>query len=365
MRAIPKGRGAARKGSRQSGSRRFPRHVARRKKGATTRAAYDTLKPAVDAGCFAAADDEATPSNAAPPEAIAYAWLPNDTSTCVIAAGSDDAQDDTDSPACLDDLHPLIRDDLRLRAWLPHRLRVAVAANAQQCSAHCVGASCKPTNADVWSADRNHAALYTRHPTCRVDTRLVQLSADTCVGFDPGAYATPHTDQDAGELTCDTSSATSAARCPAMPVLAQDQAGQIRRFTSSEHSASGDPSTARTVRSTGVNADGTQFALMGESRDCCGHRLFAHRRNLCPSQRPARDREEHHRGLLTGSNRRTNLGWCRLGCGSKPDGISPAIEASTGLLLQARRADTDAADFHETRQLLADTTIEIADVELR
>ncbi|KHK49521.1 hypothetical protein PI86_15440 [Burkholderia sp. A9] len=233
-------------------------HTARAR-GAAARAAYDTLKPAIDAGCLTATYDGATPASAMTPEAIAYAWLLTDASVYLIAAGSNDdaTRGDSDNATCLDVLLPLIRDNMRPRSGLPHGLHVAVAANVQQCSAHCVGPSCRPTNMSAWSAYRSEAALYTRRPSCRYDARLVQLSADTCVGFDGGAYRAPHTDQDAKKLTCDASSSTSIARCPALLVLTREQGkGTIRRFAAVEHSALSDPSTACTVRSTGVNVDG-------------------------------------------------------------------------------------------------------------
>ncbi|WP_322027465.1 hypothetical protein [Burkholderia sp. BCC1977] len=156
-------------------------HAAGRAKGAAARAAYDTLKPAVDASCLSATDNEAALVNAMAPGAITYAWLLNDASTYLIAAGSDNnaSQSDADSPARLDVLQTLIHDDLRPRTWLPHRLRVAVAASVQRCSARCVWPSCKPTNMNVRATYRSEAALYTRHPSCRFDARLVQLSADT------------------------------------------------------------------------------------------------------------------------------------------------------------------------------------------
>jgi len=55
-----------------------------------------------------------------------------------------------------------------------------------------------------------------------------------------------------------------------MLVSTQDQAGQVRRFTPSEYSALRDPGAACALRSTGVIADGTQFALMSTGGDCFG-----------------------------------------------------------------------------------------------
>ncbi|WP_241303861.1 hypothetical protein [Burkholderia stabilis] len=42
-----------------------------------------------------------------------------------------------------------------------------------------------------------------------------------------------------------------------------------------EHSALADPSTACTVRSIGVDAGGTSFALVGEGRDCFGSTVYS------------------------------------------------------------------------------------------
>ncbi|WP_175721925.1 hypothetical protein [Burkholderia anthina] len=248
-------------------------HTADRTKSATARAAYDTLKPAIDANCLPASGNGAASSHVTPPGAIAYARLLNDASVCLTAAGSsdNDLQGDADNGRCLGVLHPLIGDDMRPHAWLPSRLGTAVAANVRQCSAHCVGPLCKPTNMNVWSAYRSEAAQYTRHPACSYDARLVQLGANTCVGFDGGAYGSAHTAEDAGKLTCDARSSTSETRCPAILVLTRNQGkSTIRRFPPAEHSALSDPSTACAARSTGVDTDGMRFALRGEGRDCFG-----------------------------------------------------------------------------------------------
>ena len=252
--------------------------TADRTKSAAARTAFDTLKPAIDANCLPASGNGAVSSHATPQGAIAYARLLNDASVYLAAAGSsdNDLQSDADNDTCLGILHPLIGDDMRPHAWLPSRLRAAVAATVQQCRAHCVGPSCKPTNMNVWSAYRSEAAQYTRHPACSYDARLVQLNADTCVGFDGGAYGSVHTAEDAGKLTCDARSSTSATRCPAILVLTRDQGkSTIRRFPPAEHSAPSDPSTACAVRSTGVDTDGTRFALMGEGRDCFGGTAYS------------------------------------------------------------------------------------------
>jgi len=105
------------------------------------------------------------PASAMAPDAITCAWLQNDASTYRIAAGSDDdaSQGDTDSSAGFDVSQLLIRDDLRTRAWLPHRLRVGVAAHVQQCKRALSRPSCQPTNMSAWSAYRSEAALRTRN----------------------------------------------------------------------------------------------------------------------------------------------------------------------------------------------------------
>ncbi|UEP28128.1 MULTISPECIES: hypothetical protein [unclassified Burkholderia] len=109
-------------------------------------------------------------ASAMAPDAITCAWLQNDASTYRIAAGSDDdaSQGDTDSSAGFDVSQLLIRDDLRTRAWLPHQLRVGVAANGQQCKRALRRPSCQPTNVSAWSPYRSEAALCTRNR--RVDT---------------------------------------------------------------------------------------------------------------------------------------------------------------------------------------------------
>ena len=252
--------------------------TADRTKSAAARAAYDTLKPAIDANCLPSSASSGASTHAMTSDAIAYAWLLNDASVYLTAAGSSDSDllSDTGSETCLDILHPLIGDDMRPHAWLPSRRGAAVAANVQQCSSHCVEPSCRPTNMNVWSAYRSEAERYARHPACPYDAHLVQLNADTCVGFDGGAYGTAHTDEDAGKLTCDARSSTSATRCPAILVLTRDQGkSTIRRFPPAEHSALSDPSTACAIRSTGVDTDGTRFALLGEGRDCFGGTAYS------------------------------------------------------------------------------------------
>ncbi|UXU88107.1 hypothetical protein [Burkholderia sp. S-53] len=99
----------------------------------------------------------------------------------------------------------------------------------------------------------------------------MQLNDRICVGFDGGACAAPHAYDDAGKLKCDDRSSTSADRCPVMLVLTRDHGRNTTLpFPPAEHSALSDPGTACTVRSTGVDAGGTRFALMDEGRDCFG-----------------------------------------------------------------------------------------------
>ncbi|WP_175687951.1 hypothetical protein [Burkholderia anthina] len=152
-----------------SGSR-----TANRTKSAAARTAYNALKPAIAASCLPAPGDGTVSSHVMPQGAIAYAWLLNHASADLKAAGSSDSgrQGEAGNDTCLGILHPLIGDDMRPLAWLPRRLRAAVAANVQQCSTHCGVPSCKPTNMNVWSAYRSEAAQYTRHPACSYDARL-------------------------------------------------------------------------------------------------------------------------------------------------------------------------------------------------
>ncbi|RXV72521.1 hypothetical protein D1006_09340 [Burkholderia stabilis] len=253
-------------------------HAVGRSKAVAALAAYDRLKPALDAGCLESTRLDSPSARPMNQDAIAYAWLLNDASAYLIAADArdDSPQDESGSPACLSVLQPLLGDDMRPRPGVPRNLGAAIAANVLQCGTRCVTPSCKPTNVSIWSAYRSESAAYTRHPACPYDARLVQLNDGICVGFDAGAFATSHTYDEAGKLTCDDQSSTSATRCPAMLVLTRDHGrNTTRRFPPAEHSALSDPSTACTVRSTGVDAGGTHFALMGEGRDCFGGTAYS------------------------------------------------------------------------------------------
>jgi hypothetical protein len=250
--------------------------TAGRPRAAAALAAYDRLKPALDADCLSAAHSG---SPTAPPmdqDAIAYAWLLNDASAYLIAAGDSAPPAESGSAACLDALQPLLGDDMRPRPGFPQKLRAATSANVLQCSAHCLAPSCKPANVSIWSAYRSESSAYMRHPACADDARLIQLNANTCVGFDAGVFAAPHPSEDAGELACDAAASKSDTRCPAMLVLTREPGrNTTRRFPPAKDSALSDPSTACAVRSTGIDASGARFALIGEGRDCFGGTAYS------------------------------------------------------------------------------------------
>ncbi|MBN3794239.1 hypothetical protein [Burkholderia sp. Ac-20392] len=251
-------------------------HAPGRPAAASMLAAYDRLEPALDAGCL---DSQHGGSAGTPPlsqDAIAYAWLLNDASMYLVGAGDNAPERESGGPACIDPLQPLLGDDMRPRPGLPRRLVEAISANIRQCAAHCISPSCKPMNVSIWSAYRSESSAYTRHPACPFDTRLVQLNVNTCVGFDAGAFSASHPSDDAGKLACDIQSSAPTARCPALVVLTRDQGRNTTlRFSPGDGSALRDPSTACTVRSTGVDAGGTHFALMGEGRDCFGGTAYS------------------------------------------------------------------------------------------
>lgn len=61
-----------------------------------------------------------------------------------------------------------------------------------------------------------------------------------------------------------------------MLVMIRDQGRSTTHlFPPAEHSALADLSTACTVRSIGVDVDGTSFALVGEGRDCFGSTVYS------------------------------------------------------------------------------------------
>lgn len=105
----------------------------------------------------------------------------------------------------------------------------------------------------------------------------------------------------------DARSSTSATRCPAILVLTRDQGeSTIRRFPRAEHSALSDPRTACTARSTGVDTDGTRFALMGEGRACFRGTAYSVIEEIYVLRRgqPVLAKKQQ-RGLLTESGRQT------------------------------------------------------------
>ncbi|NIE60024.1 MULTISPECIES: hypothetical protein [unclassified Burkholderia] len=104
----------------------------------------------------------------------------------------------------------------------------------------------------------------------------MQLNASTCVGFDAGAFSAPHPSDDAAKLACEIQPSTSTDRCLALVVLTRDQGrNTTRRFPPGDGSALRDPSTACTVRSTGIDASDKHFALIGEGRDCFGGTAYS------------------------------------------------------------------------------------------
>lgn len=204
-------------------------------------------------------------------DATAYAWQLSDVSAYLTAANaSNDApQDGPDSQACLGVLQPVLGADMRPLPGLPRTLKAAISKNVRRRGANCASPSCEPTNVNIWSAYCSESAAYGRNSVCPYVACLVQLSADACVGFDSRAFGAPHTSEDADELACDAQSSTSAGRCPAMLAMTRDQSrSTTHRFPPAEHSALADPSSACTVRSIGVDAGGTSFALVGKGRDC-------------------------------------------------------------------------------------------------
>lgn len=93
-----------------------------RPRAAAALAAYDRLKPALDAGCLSSAHSSSPAARPMNQDAVAYAWLLNDASAYLIAAGDGAPPTISDSAACLDVLQPLLGDDMRPRAGLPHTL---------------------------------------------------------------------------------------------------------------------------------------------------------------------------------------------------------------------------------------------------
>lgn len=160
-------------------------------------------------------------------------------------------------------------------------------------------------------AYRSDSAAYTRRLARPYDARLVQLITDACVGFDAGAFAAPHASKDAGKLTCDAQSPTSAARCAAMFVQIRDQGrNTIRRSPLAEHCALGDCGIACTARSAAIDADGMHLALTGEGRDC----LFSRRGYLRVARLSACAGQEQPLGFLRAAASRARTCHCEGAC---------------------------------------------------
>ncbi|HDR9589042.1 TPA: hypothetical protein QDC22_007316 [Burkholderia stabilis] len=207
-----------------------------------------------------------------------YARQLNDVSVYLTTANaSNDApQDGPDSQTCLDVLQPMLGAGMRPLPGLPRTLKAAISKNVRWRGANCASPSCESTNVSIWSAYCSESAAYGRNSVCPYVARLVQLSADACVGFDSRAFGAPQTSEDADELACDAQSSTSARRCLAMLVMTRDQGRSTTHlFPPAEHSALADLSTTCTVRSIGVDAGDTSFALVREGRDCFGGTVYS------------------------------------------------------------------------------------------
>jgi len=115
------------------------------------------------------------------------------------------------------------------------------------------------------------AAEFKKGQACPFDARAVQLRPNLCVGFDAGAYASPHSYTEAGELTCDATAKTSDTRCPTLRVLTRANGKtHTRVFPAPRTSSLADPSDACVIKTLAVNRSGTRFALQGQGRDCFG-----------------------------------------------------------------------------------------------
>ncbi len=71
--------------------------TAARPKGAAARAAYDKLKPAIEANCLPSSGNGAVSTHAMTPGAIAYAWLLNDASVYLTATSNSDIDRGSDA----------------------------------------------------------------------------------------------------------------------------------------------------------------------------------------------------------------------------------------------------------------------------
>ncbi|MFJ1214302.1 hypothetical protein [Burkholderia pyrrocinia] len=120
-------------------------HAPGRPKEAAALATYGRLKLVLDAGCPYSTSVAAPPARSRSKDAIAYAWLFNDASAYLAAAGvgNDESQSPTAQPAST----------CRNRYWrytpthrIARNLGDAVAANVQQCGAP----PFKPARIGIW-----------------------------------------------------------------------------------------------------------------------------------------------------------------------------------------------------------------------
>lgn len=157
----------------------------------------------------------------------------------------------------------------------------------------------KPTNISVWPTYRGDSAAYTRHPPCPYDARLEQLNADTCARFDACAFSAQHRSEDARKQACNFRSSTTAASCPTLRARTGDQGlNTTRRFAPGNGSALCDLDTPGRARSTGVDARHALRVDRRKSGLLSRHRLFAHRRSLRVSRRPACAHQKKRREFL-------------------------------------------------------------------
>lgn len=166
----------------------------------------------------------------------------------------------------------------------------------------CTSPPRKPTNISVWPTYRGDSAVYTRHPPCPCDARLEQLNADTLARFDACAFSARHPSEDARKQACNFRYSTTAASCPALRAPTGDQGlNTTHRFVPGNGSALCDLDSPGRARSTGVDAG---HALRVDRRRAglfSRHRLFAHRRSLRVSRRPAGAHQKNRREFLMAS----------------------------------------------------------------
>jgi hypothetical protein len=134
---------------------------------------------------------------------------------------------------------------------------------------HLLAASLLPALVLLCAAgSQAHAAEFRKGAACSFDAKAVQLRSGLCVGFDAGAYGSPHSYEQAGTLTC---GGESDAPCPTLRVLTRVNGKTVARsFPPPRKSSLADPSDACAIKTIGVNKAGTRFALQGQGRDCFG-----------------------------------------------------------------------------------------------